>query len=639
MSLTFIVFAILPIGRLVTVASLDREAQDMYNFMVSAVDRGGQPCFSNVTVLLEDVNDNGPVFSQSEYRSSVYEDARMNKVLMQVKANDADIGKNRKISYSLLNTAGNTFRIDSETGIITLKKALNREEHAEYTLTVQAEDAGAPSRSGTCAAVIQVLNINDVPPEFAESSYKAIVREDATIGTNITNMTAISREAGHEEISYKILQGPDADMFKIDKKTGVVTLQGSVDFETRKSYSLTIQASDVGPPVLTTTASLNVLVTDANDHTPAFGRGLYTAKVDENSALDTFVLQVFATDLDSGYNREIRYSIVNGNEAGKFKIDHMTGVISLDAHVDYEAVSKYSLTVRAQDQGSPPLSSETQVHVTISDLNDNPPEFINTNFTVSVSEKALVGTTVISLRPHDRDGHGNGGPFTFMRIEGDETKFTLQRDGLITKAGPLDHRDGEHKFKIRVFDSGEPPRYTDKTVTIRVVEGVTHPPVVEPLTVYLKLYSSQFNGFMIGSVKGSDPDGDSLEYSIVAPRAASPFTITTDGVLSAASNVPSQIYNLNVSVTDGKYFTHAPVEIVVSDITEDIMTHSLTLRLSDLGPAMFVERNLAKCRAYLASLLNVPALNVHIWSLQSSDSSLDVVFAIMKRVKVSFCSK
>lgn len=609
----------------------------MYNFMVSAEDRGGQACFSNVTVLLEDVNDNAPFFSPVAYRISVFEDARMNKVLLQVKADDSDIGKNRKISYSLLDTADNTFSIDSETGIITLKKSLNREKQAVYVLTVQAEDAGSPTKSGSCSVTIQVLNINDVPPEFTDSSFKANVSEDATIGTEITIMTAISREAGDEEISYEILKGPDADMFKIDKKTGAVTLQGNLDFEKRKSYSLTIQASDVGPPVLTTTASLNVIVTDANDHVPKFGRDLYTAKVDENSALDTFVLQVFATDQDSGRNRDIRYSIVKGNEAGKFKIDHMTGVITIAAHVDYEAVSKYSLTLRAQDQGIPPLSSETQAHVTINDLNDNPPEFTNTNFSVSISEKALVGTTVIFLRPHDRDGHGNGGPFTFMRLEGDETKFKLQRDGLITKAGPLDHRDGEHKFKIRVFDSGEPPKYTDKTVTIKVVEGVTHPPVVEPLTVYLKLYSSQFNGGVIGSVKGSDDDGDPLRYSIVAPRVGSPFTITTDGVISATSNVPSQNYKLNVSVTDGKYSTYAPVEILVSDITEDILTHSLTLRLSDLGPGTFVENNLANCRDYLGFLLNVPALNVHIWSLQSSDSSLDVVFAVMKRGSVSSC--
>lgn len=606
----------------------------MFNFMVSVEDRGGQACFSNVTVLLEDVNDNAPFFTQLEYRKSVYEDARINKVLLQVKADDVDIGKNRKISYSLLDTVGNTFSIESETGVISLKKALNREDRATYVLTVQAKDAGTPSKSGTCAVVINVLNINDVPPEFTDSSFKANVSEDAAIGANITTMIAISREAGQEEISYKILQGPDSDMFKIDRKTGVVTLQGSLDFEKRQTYSLTIQASDVGPPVLTTTASLKVIVTDANDHAPMFGSDLYTAKVDENSPLSTFVLQVFAADQDSGPNRDIQYSIVKGNEAGKFKVDPLSGIITINGLVDHEALSKYSLTVRAQDQGVPPLSSETEVHVTINDLNDNPPEFSNTNFTVSISEKAPMGKTVIFLRPHDRDGHGNGGPFTFMRIHGDETKFRLQKNGIITKAGPLDHRDGEHKFKIRVFDSGEPPRFIDKTVTIVVVEGVTHPPDVEPLTVYLKLYSSQFNGGVIGSVKGSDTDGDPLTYSIVAPLAGSPFTITTDGVISASSTVPSQIYRLNISVTDGKYFTYAPVEILVSDITEDILTHSLTLRLSYLGPGTFVENNLAIFQDYLGVLLNVPALNVHIWSLQSSESSLDVVFAVMKRVKV-----
>ena len=83
--------------------------------MVSAEDRGGQACFSNITIILDDINDNEPVFTQAEYRKAVYEDARLNTVLLQVKADDADVGRNRKISYSLLNTAGNTFSIDSES--------------------------------------------------------------------------------------------------------------------------------------------------------------------------------------------------------------------------------------------------------------------------------------------------------------------------------------------------------------------------------------------------------------------------------------------------------------------------------------------------------------------------------------------
>ena len=624
-------------GRLVTTAPLDRELQDMYNFMVSAKDRGGQACFTNVTVLLEDVNDNEPYFTQARYSKSVYENARVNKVLLQVKADDSDIGKNRKISYSLLDTVDNTFRIDSETGIITLKKSLNREMQAVYVLTVEAQDKGVLPNSATCSVVIQVLNINDVPPEFQETTYKANVSEDAGIGTLVTTMHAISREAGEEEITYAILAGPDSDMFAIDNKTGAVTLRGSLDYETKKSYSLTIQARDGGPPVLSATTSLNIIVTDANDHTPKFGQDDYLAKVDENSPLDAFVLQIFATDLDSGSNRDIRYSIVKGNEAGKFKIDHMTGVISVAAHIDYEVRSSYSLTVQAQDEGKPPLSSETRVRVVINDVNDNPPEFTNTNFTVSISENALEGTTVIFLRPHDRDSHRNAGPFTFRRLDGDETKFKLRRDGLITKAGPLSHKDGEHKFKVRVFDNGEPPQFTDQTVTIKVVESVTHPPDVEPLTVYLKLYSSQFNGGLIGSVQGSDRDGDPLKYAFVGRSSGIPFSITSDGVISAISNVPSKIYKLNVSVSDGKYFTYAPVEIDVSDITEDILAYSLTLRLSNLGPGAFVERNLASCRRYLGLLLNVPARKVHIWSLQSVDSSLDVVFAVMKRARVRVC--
>ena len=632
-SYTFLV-TIFPTGRLLTVTSLDRETQEMYNFMVSAEDRGGRSCFNNVTVLLDDVNDNAPVFTQAQYRKSVYEDSRTGVVLLQVKAEDADVGRNRKISYSLIDTAGDTFSIDSETGVITLEKGLNREYKAQYTLNVRAQDKGTPPLSGNCSVVIQVLNINDVPPEFLKSRYKANVSESASNGTLITTIVAISREASQEEFTYSILSGPDSNLFAINAKTGAVTLQKVVDYETQRSFSLTIQAQDAGPPVLSATTSLSIIVTDANDNVPKFGQNVYQAKLDENSAVNSFVLQVFANDLDSGLNSEIRYEIVNGNEAGRFKIDQMTGLIKVAAHIDHEEQNSYSLKVQARDEGKPPLSSEAQVQVLINDVNDNPPEFSHTNFTVSVGESAAIGSEVIFLRPHDRDGPGNAGPFTFMRLDGDESKFKLERNGLITKAGPLNHRDGDQTFKVRVFDNGDPRQFIDKTVVIQVVESLTHPPHVQPLNVYLELYSSQFNGGVIGSVHGSDPDGDSLRYAIVEPDIGSPFTMSSNGEIRATSAVLSKLYKLNVSVTDGKYVSYAPVEIDVSDITEDVLGHSLTLRLSDLDPGTFVERNLVKCREYLGRLLKTPPRRVRIWSLLSVERSVDVVFAVMKHSRV-----
>lgn len=343
---------------------------------------------------------------------------------------------------------------------------------------------------------------------------------------------------------------------------------------------------------------------------------------------------MFANDLDSGLNSDIRYEIVNGNEAGRFKIDQMTGLIKVAAQIDHEEQNRYSLKVQARDEGKPPLSSEAQVEVLINDVNDNPPEFSHTNFTVSVGESEAIGAEVIFLRPHDRDGPGNAGPFTFMRLEGDESKFKLERNGLITKAGPLSHRDGDQTFKVRVFDNGDPRQFTDKTIVIQVVESLTHPPHVQPLNVYLELYSSQFNGGVIGSVHGSDPDGDSLRYAIVEPDIGSPFTMSSTGEIRATSAVLSELYKLNVSVTDGKFVSYAPVEIDVSDITDDVLGHSLTLRLSDLDPGTFVERNLVKCREYLGRLFKTPPHRVRIWSLLSVGRSVDVVFAVMKHSRV-----
>lgn len=618
------------LGDLKTATELDREIKASFNFMVSASDSGGLKCFSNITIHLNDVNDNKPTFTQAQYSVSEYEDARVTKVLLQVKADDEDLGLNRKLSYSLIDDAQGTFRIERETGILSLEKPLNRETQEKYKLSVKAQDSGSPALSSTVSLVVLVLNINDVPPKFTKSVYAANVSENARVGTVVTKIQATSVEAAAEEISYTLLQGPDSSLFKMDSKSGEITLRGALDYEKDAHYTLTVQASDVGPPVLTTTATVNIEVTDANDNPPVFSQLLYRVKVDENSPADKFVVQVFASDKDSGKNKVTQYSIVSGDDAGKLKIHPTSGLIQVAAPIDREKTASFALTVRAQDQGSPPLTSEVQVIVDVGDLNDNPPEFSKTDFDVSISESALPGTSVLQLIPEDKDTPENGKPFSFVLLSGGDSKFKLYQDGLITTDGALDQSYGEYVLKIRVQDNGGPPQYSDVTVRVRAVGSATHPPKVQPLNVYLNLYNSQFNGGVVGRVKGEDRDGDLVKFSLVSPSYGVPFEITSEGTIRTIRTVVSSMYHLNVSASDGTYVVYVPVKIDVSDITDKILEHSITLRLAHLGPGTFVEKHFPKFRRFLGELMSIQAQNVHIWSLQSSNTSLDVVFAIKK---------
>ena len=614
---------------------LDREVRPRYNFLVAAVDGGGQTCYTNVTINLMDVNDNPPRFSQARYVHSVYEDAPINKILLQVRATDPDLGINRKTSYSLVNNAHGTFSIESGTGIISLKKFLNREKRKNYTLRVKVEDAGQPSKNAHALVQINVLNINDVPPEFANSTYKVRVREDLGVGSVVVHVRAVSKEDKSEVISYKILKSPDAGAFTINTNTGVIKLKKSLDYETGpRSYTLTIQASDSGPPVLAATTVVKVAVTDANDNEPVFKKAVYRERVDENSPVDTIVGQVFATDLDSNDNSKIRYSIGGGNSAGKFKINRNSGLISVAGRVDRERKSSYKLTVRAQDMGTPAKSTEAKVHITVNDLNDNPPEFTRSNFTVTLREDAKYGKTVLHLRPHDRDAHGNGSPFTFTLLSGDTNKFFLTPQGAVTKIARVTKLDKPHVLRIQVGDSGEPPLSTIVTVTIKVVEGITHPPEVKPLTIHVNLYGSNFNGGRIGHIKVMDPDDDQVIFALVGDRSGGPFSVSPDGTVSTTGNVGVGMYNLTVRARDPKYTVYTHVTVIVRDIPDRALANSVTLRLADMSAGTFVERHFAHCKRELGRALKVSSNKVHIWSMQSSGDDLDLVVAVQKSSSV-----
>ena len=136
-------------------------------------------------------------------------------------------GLNRKISYSLLNSADGQFSINEFSGIIQLEKPLDRELQAVYTLTLKAVDHGLPRRlTATGTIVLSVLDINDNPPVFEYREYGATVSEDILIGTEVLQVYAASRDIeANAEITYSIIRGNEHGKFSIDSKTGNLPLE------------------------------------------------------------------------------------------------------------------------------------------------------------------------------------------------------------------------------------------------------------------------------------------------------------------------------------------------------------------------------------------------------------------------------
>lgn len=253
-------------GNLKTSRQLDRENQSRYHLVAHVQDRDhfGWECSSQIEIVVTDLNDNAPQFSMQSYSVTLPEDAEVGTLVTKVHATDNDIGINRKINYSFVDSYKEHFKIARDSGIITLAKPLDREEKAIYNLTVEATDQGVPKKSTIVSLIVNVQDVNDNPPEFTSKHYFASIPEMSSLGSDVIKVVATSKDTGvNAEVYYSIIGGNEQKKFGINKDTGVVNVADILDYERARDYFLTIQAVDGGTPPLSNLATLNISVTDA----------------------------------------------------------------------------------------------------------------------------------------------------------------------------------------------------------------------------------------------------------------------------------------------------------------------------------------------------------------------------------------
>ncbi|PKU35736.1 hypothetical protein llap_13959 [Limosa lapponica baueri] len=437
-------------------AELDRENIPFYNLTIAARDRGVPPLSSTMLVGIRvlDINDNDPVLLNLPMNLTLSENAPVSSFVTRILARDADQGPNALLTFDI--TAGNTenaFYINSTSGIIYVNRPLDRERVAEYRLTITVKDNPENIRNARRdfdLLVISIADENDNRPLFTQSSYQAEVMENSPPGTLVTVLNgpilALDGDQGSNAVvTYQLLEA-SLDLFVMDNRTGVVSVKpGSViDREALLDPLLefTLVARDVGG--LNSTASLVVTVLDDNDNRPVFQPASITARLRENSPPGFSVLQVTATDADSGLNQQLDYRIESGGQ-DRFLIDAATGVIRVaNITIDREERDAYRLTVVAVDQGTPALSGTATVSLFIDDVNDCRPEFINPIQTVSIPESAAPGTVVAEVTAIDRDLHPRLEYYLLEIVARDDTDALVpDQQGVFT----VDFRTGAVKIK------------------------------------------------------------------------------------------------------------------------------------------------------------------------------------------------
>nr|XP_053631087.1 fat-like cadherin-related tumor suppressor homolog isoform X2 [Cherax quadricarinatus] len=615
-------------GQLSVAKPLDRERQSHFLLKATVKDGGNLDweCTCQVEIEVTDVNDNPPIFSMPSYSINVPENSPENLLLLKVHASDPDKGINRKVTYAL--EGEDIFLIDRQTGILSVIETLDRESRAMYNLTLIATDHGSPSLSSRTNILVLVSDINDNPPEFASHTYFTTVTESANTGSDIVRVLATSRDSGkNAEITYSIIGGNEHRKFAIHPKTGVVSILDPLDYERAHSYQLTVQATDGGEPPLSNHATINVTVTDINDNEPIFLQNSYSVIVNEAAIIGERLIQVVATDLDSLANGRITYGIANGDPNHQFRIDQLSGWVSVAGPLDRESIASYNLEVIALDQGIPQRSGSVMVNIEVSDANDNPPVFVETNHTAYVQEDKPVNHLVFKFDVIDGDDDAahNGGPFTFeIRSGNDNTAFRITQDGHLRTATKFNHKvQGHYRLQIRVYDNGRPPLFSETWIDVKIIEESRYHPVVFPLHVTVFVHTGEYFGGVLGKVKAADEDPyDTLTYSIMPdPLGVNTryFTINPrDGTLSAQGGLDEGSYTVNISVTDGKFTTFSEAEAEVVDISDDMVESAVIVQLAGATPEEFLLSYRRSFHRGVKNLLNAKSRDVIILSLQNS---------------------
>ncbi|XP_056644010.1 fat-like cadherin-related tumor suppressor homolog isoform X1 [Diorhabda sublineata] len=641
-------------GILKTVAYLDREKQSKYMLSAHIHDKeyAMWECSSQIELTISDLNDNAPLFTLPYYSITLPEDVEIGTLVTKIHASDADVGLNRKVKYSFLDSFHDHYRIEPDSGIVTLAKPLDREIKALYNLSVQATDQGSPQLSSTVYLVVNVQDINDNPPEFEKKYYFATIPEIDSIGTEVARVLATSKDIGaNAEVYYSIIGGNEHKKFAIHNKTGVITIADILDYEKAKDYFLTIQAIDGGIPPLSNVATVNITIIDCNDNAPVFSQASYSARIREDAQIGDKILQITATDLDSNANGEVSYSIIKGNNQGQFEIDERSGYVFVVADLDRETVSSYVLEILAKDNGVPVLSRQTLLNIEISDANDNPPIFSKANYSVIVQEDKPLGYSIIKFEVTDADTIPNTVPYTFDFRSGNEgNSFRLDQDGVLRTATKFNHKIRDtYLLQIRVFDNGSPPMFSDTWVVVKVIEESQYPPIITPLEININSYLDEYSGGVIGKVYANDQDQyDTLTFAL-SPTAGISYPThelfrinKTDGTLTALPRLDVGDYRLNVTVTDGKFSTHAIVKINIEILSESMLENAVGIRFRDVRPETFILshrkgfiraiRNAMNCRLKDVVIISVQPSNNEdlLRTKRYSNKDLDVLFTVYK---------
>ncbi|XP_065574069.1 fat-like cadherin-related tumor suppressor homolog isoform X5 [Artemia franciscana] len=585
-------------GLLTVSAPLDREQNDYYELLIMARDMGDainpiSPVLTSqamVRVKILDVNDNKPSFSSNYQVVKIREDIPIGSVVAIISATDPDLGKGGEIKYSIEPTYPSEnldrFLIDSKTGTIRLNRNLDYEERQIYNITVKGEDHGEPHLSSTSVLVVEVVDVNENVhrPKFEELVTNFTVKENEPVSTVVGKVVAVDFDPPGEDsrVAYSILDGDGFGYFSIDRE-GIIRTRCSLDRETKPYFWLTVVAVDRGVVPFSASIEVFIEVENVNDHIPLTEEPIYFTSVKEHSPAGALVLRISAVDGD-GPNEKFRFQL-KGDPQSFFSIDRHTGEIRTTSRsLDRETQTEHILEVVVSDQGSPVLSSSTRIVVTVEDINDNAPQFLQNIYKFSVPSRAVAGEEIGQVLAFDKDSGINSEIEYSLAETGKSGKPRFSVDPVLGTIHCLRPLQARYDFNIRAIDKGTPSLSSTTHVIVTIIDipetSPNRPKVLEYVN-HIFLDEEQPVGTLVTGIYAEDGDGDHLWFLITDGNANDTFAIDNSSgqiyVRKALDAESFSSYNLTVVITDGSNPVEVHLWIEVMDTNDNFPVFSKSI--------------------------------------------------------------
>ncbi|XP_029402622.1 protocadherin alpha-2 isoform X12 [Mus pahari] len=369
-------------GEIRTKGQLDYEERTSYEIQVIASDKG-TPSMSGhckISVKLVDINDNTPEISITSLSLPVQENAPLGAVIALISVSDRDSGVNGQVTcslspylpFKLVSTFKNYYSL-------VLNSALDREATADYKVMVTARDGGSPSLRATASVSVEVADVNDNAPVFAQPEYTVFVKENNPPGAHIFTVSAVDADAQENAlVSYSLVERRVGERLlssyvSVHAESGKVFALQPLDHEELELLQFQVSARDAGVPTLDSNVTLQVFVLDENDNAPlllphgAVGVGGSVSELVPRSVGSGHVVtKVRAVDADSGYNAWLSYELQSTlGTRSLFRVGLYTGEISTTRALDEVDAPRQRLLVLVKDHGEPSLTATATVLVSL----------------------------------------------------------------------------------------------------------------------------------------------------------------------------------------------------------------------------------------------------------------------------------